>query len=359
MAIYRNEETIDELLYYYNQIVSIESDSIAKRLVRKTLQVTSPIAIDKLFGIEIVHGISVSFAARSNTLLLEVMSDESSSGHLAVSSAGDIAIIQTDKINNRSSVILIGRNKEAFDFFITAWDYLTYHDDEADYKKRPKITIEELNSIFYARTGHECLIKLFHRMYDCERRSKEFMINAYNKEIATVLITNYIINNERLGFAIHDNITLNEQIIKHQHLIKTVFKLMLYNSTYKNEKTRHAIIDCLSMRSRGSIKNNLPNFIVASKLDNLESENLCKKIRHMKIADFAAQKFKKMGMTDADILQFESGDCFVYSNELLIGKYSKDKPMDKLGGIINDDYAFQLLEMLYVGQTTIINPVET
>lgn len=358
MSIYRNEETVNELLIYYNQINKKENnlvnDSLARRLLNKTLQVTSPIAIDKFFGIEVAHGISISFAARSTTFLFEVMSDELSSGYLAVSNAGDIGIIQTDKTNNKSSVILIGKHNDVFEFFLTLWYFWAYNDDKADLRKPPEITLEEINSIFYARTGHECLIKLFHKMYNCELRSKEFMINTYNKELAVTLITHYIIHNDSLEFSNLKNITLNEETIKHIHLIKTVFKLMLHNSIYKNLKTKDAICDCLIIKSRRGFRGGQPCLMVASKLVDFDSADLCKKIRHMKIVNFAAHIIKKAGMTDAHILQFESGDCFVYRNNLLIGKFPKDKPMDVLGGIINDDYAFQLLEMLYVGQTTII-----
>jgi hypothetical protein len=40
----------------------------------------------------------------------------------------------------------------------------------------------------------------------------------------------------------------------------------------------------------------------------------------------------------------------------MVSCYGPDKEMEEFDGIINDEYAFQLLEWRYVGQTTIIEP---
>lgn len=367
-TIYRNEETLTALICVYDKILRNDlrrNENLAMDLLRNPSQLTSPIAIDKFFGIEISHGISLSFAARSNTFLLEVISDELSSGYLAISSEGDIGIILKDETTNTSNVVLVSKNNEAFDFYNalkyhSIFDMKTY--DECDFQKPPTMSLDEINSIFHARTGRDCLIKLFHRLYNLERRSKQFMIGNYTKEVADEIIAEFIIQNKGLKYGFNDSGFLNESRIKYSHTIKMFMNLCLNASnSFKNPKTRDAIIDCLTTERelRNSSRRNRLNPIVyvsANILDGLRSANLCKTIRQMKIVDFAISFYSKISITEARILQFESGDCFVYSNNVLIGKYSKDEPMDKLDGIINDDYAFQLLEWRYVGQTTIIEP---
>lgn len=361
-TIYRNEETLNELLRIYDKILRNDlrrNENLAMDLLRNPSQLTSPIAIDKFFGIEIAHGISLSFAARSTTFLLEVISDELSSGYLAISSEGDIGIILKDKTENISTVALVSRGNKPRDLYHAlkthCLDMQTHN--ESDFKKPPAISLEEINSIFHARTGRDCLIKLFHRLNDLERRSKQFKIENYDKELANTLIAEFIIHNNGLTYGFDNNGFLDETRIKYSHAIKTFLKLSLQASTtFKNPKTIEAIIDCLTTQhSPGFVLKRIRN-LHGTAFDGLGTLTLCKTIRQMKIEDLTVPFYAKMGMTDAHILRFKSGECFLYLNNNLIGRYSKDEPMDKLDGIINDDYAFQLLEWRYVGQTTIIEP---
>ena len=357
MIIDHNEQTIETLLKLYNNILDnttpLSNDGIAGMLLDKIVKGSSAIEIDRYFGIEVVYGISLSFSTRADTLLIKVTENEYSTGYLAVSWSGDIGLIYTSKTNNTSSVILVSRNEQAGSL-ITAMSYfLSCRDNPIQY---PEMSLNDINEVFHARTGHQCVIKFCHRIYNLERIANKYNMANYSEEIANSHISNYILNNSFLSVNFKGGDVLDEDTIKYCHTIQTFLNAVITKATRIKQKTKEAVMDCLTPHPapyRGV--NSIPH-ISPARLGVLRSAGLNKTIRQMKIVDFPVHTPDRDYITRAHILIFKKGDCFVYNDNRLVGKYSKDEPMDKLDGIINDEYAFQLLEWRYVGQTTIIEP---
>lgn len=358
MIIDHNEQTIETLLKLYNKILNnttpLSNDGVARSLLMNNPQVTSPIAIDKYFGIEISYGISISFSARSTTFLFEAVSNELNSGFLAVSSSGDIGLIYRDNINKVSNVILISRCSHADVFFTTLWGYWTCAQKEDIILGPPDVSINELNEIFHERTGLKSVANFIYNRYKVYKIAKDYDVLHYRKRDTVKQINNFVAGTDNYRFNVYRNGMIDEETFKYAIFVsRLIFRVAISKDLdHISKLEQQAFFDIIGKGRFGPRA--LSHILNVKHSEDLEKIRF-NSIRIMKIENEGNSYF---GNKNAYVFKLKSGLSIVFFNNAKVVKkiYRNGENMKLLGDIPNDDYAFQLLEWRYVGQTTIIEP---
>lgn len=340
--------------------------SLTQRLLCNLIDTDFPINIDRYLNINPEFGTALTFPICSNIMLFQAMEEETFVGYFAVSHEGTLAVIIRDKIENVSQVVLTS-DHEVYGLIFKLYnkkkrgDFINGKTTETHIEKT--ITHEEFNTVFKVKSGGTSLSEYIHDLIDEEEIMDYHDVTGYSSESASSHIIDFIINKNIYTIDVYTDTYLDIEKLKIWNMLNDIICTIIYPEKDLRECSfEHKLLYKVIHERKNNLKFRKPLEIKCNINFNDISLNTITNCRILKIINHALRPRRPTINTinerirTTNILKLDNGNSYIFDGNSMVSCYGPDKEMEEFDGIINDDYAFQLLEWRYVGQTTIIEP---
>ncbi|HFQ5875958.1 TPA: hypothetical protein ACJXXT_000222 [Pseudomonas aeruginosa] len=345
--------------------------SLTANLLQNLAKLDLPINIDRFLNLDPAYGVSITFKICEDIMLFKAIEDEAFVGFFAVSDHGTLAVIINDKLENKSQVLLTGQHA-AYGLL-----FKLYHQkNKVDIiNKCPTethgeriITIEDYDKVFKIKTGGLLLSKYIEKVIEDEKLFTIHDIKDCKIESVSSYVIEFLANRKGYRFDLYSNNCLEAEKLKIWFMLNHFIECIEFpESNISDNQKERALLHSLLV---DKYENNRLKVLVEipSNIDfNNESLSAIKGGRIIRIKNLSTTTIQlitrkpKTNKTNdkvryTNIIKLNNGNAYIFEGNRAVGCYGPDKEMEEFDGIINDDYAFQLLEWRYVGQTTIIEP---
>lgn len=313
-------ETINSREELFNLNLTNEIQASTSKLMTS---IKSPYQIDKDLGLELCDGLSSVFPLNSRCVTFEIQG-ENSVGYLSVNQNGEMVEIfknngvieefTVSKPNTESMIYSRARNFEMQELDI----------EKVIVNKKP----HELDDVFYMRTGYESL------PYLIEVRMPDLVSQLTNKD--------EILNNIHFD-GLNGVIKFYEGSITDENLLNATIVSKIYDNLLNDknfsQNERAAITDQMShIDFMGDIQ-------PIAEFNTISTANLCK------VSCYGIDRLKTDNERVA-VFKLDDGTAIV-SVDGGIKQYKPDELLDGYDGIYNTPELFTMLDMYYMGETTI------
>ncbi|MDY4309929.1 hypothetical protein SOX05_08620 [Pseudomonas putida] len=347
-----NRVILDEKGYSYYQPIK---RSLTQRLLDKAAQVDFPIVFDRLLNINLAYGLTLTFPITKKIILFKAIEEEAFIGYFAVSNEGRLALILKDKAENVSQVILTSKH--------TAYEliYILYRTKENQNTSNETISLEDFNTAFKIKTNGLSLLDYIDKTLDANEKKNLYDIDDCSSELVSTHMINFLIHRRNYVFDVYTNGRIDLEKFKIWFMLDDLLRYI--NDPDSNLSESPAELRLLHL-ILNETEYNKPFRMQRRLISNINFDNdITEGItggRILRIEGYPANprtseiRTIKSGIATLNLLRIDNGMLYLFNGNKYINFFDPDDQMDTFNGIINDDYAFQLLEMLYVGQTTII-----